>query len=188
MIEKYKEALREAFQDFDLLDFTYSIEIESRLFDISEFGRIILKVGDYSWLQDRWGSYSDLDKLYHKNIIKPNQKDITLYKIMFNFKSKIDYSKSKDYRSDVAKEINNFKETFDECIEKANYLVGALSRFKYQRVIFTNPFIYLFNHSSSPRNRTKTGFSTHFTIFILGNKTLYRDTDMTLHIGITQQY
>lgn len=57
MVEKYKEALREAFQDFDFLDYKYSIDIHQRVFDTNEFGRLILKTGDYNWMINIRSSY-----------------------------------------------------------------------------------------------------------------------------------
>lgn len=173
MVEKYKEALREAFQDFDFLDYKYSIDIHQRVFDTNEFGRLILKTGDYNWMINIRSSYSDLEDLYSHNIIQPNQKDITLYKIGFNFRSKKDYSKSNisNYRAGITEDINEFKERFDECIAKVNSLLE-----KHNNIIFTNPFI-----DFDPKKyidiykKHRVEFFKYYTIFLLGNKTVFRN-------------
>lgn len=174
MIEKYKEALREAFQDFDFLDYKYSIDIHHRLFDSNEFSRLKLKMGDYDWIKNSWGRYSDLYTLDYNSNIQPNQKDVILYKIEFNFNSKKKYDKSstlKVYKEVLKNDIDVFNERFDECIEKLNHLL--------QPIVFKNPFekLDVKNYLDSKNNMDRIQrfrFNEKFTILILGNSVIYR--------------
>ena len=175
MIEKYKEALREAFQDFDLLDYKYSIDIDCRLFDTNEYGSLKLRIGDYDWIKNSWGRYTDFSGyrgLYNRE--NSNKKDMVLYKIKFNFFSKNKCNKSSTlnaYKELLKNDIDVFKIHFDEAIEKLSHLL--------EPIIFKNHFekLDVNNYLDSKNNMDKiqrVSFHESFTLFILGNRVIYR--------------
>ena len=168
-----KDLIKECFIHFTLLDIKSDdmISFESRLFDINEFGRLKLGIGDYDFIKDKSSMYSDFENLYKDNsIIKPNQNGVELLKVNFVFNSTLDFSKMSN-KELISKYFSDFMYHLDEAINMLNDLLIE----KGYDVKFINPLVDLKPKDCIHlKDKKNIEFLVKYSTFVLGNKVLNR--------------
>jgi hypothetical protein len=178
------------------------ISFESRLFDINEFGKIILTqtipiknekksifsrnlepetvepkiITDFDFVKDKSSMYNDFENLYKDNsIIKTNQKGVELLKVNFVFNSTLSYSKNK--KNELISKFFDKEDgkNFMYLLDEAFKMLNDLLIEKGYDIKFSNPLVGLKPEDCIHlKDKKNIEFLVKYSTFVLGSKTINR--------------